>query len=184
VNTFYYQNDESGSYRFFTNDPEFLDITFLKAPGDRVETMAFIEIEATLDASCSGTYYGIVFCYQDTDNYYAVRLYTQDIGKYWMRKVVEGGEIEVPYTPSAYETSKEETPYLNTGLPNTNKIKIEKSGADTFVLYINDVWVDSFTLTEFDGGKCGFLVHTGSNIANLPEDSVDFSGKILQNTGP
>jgi len=108
--------------------------------------------------------YGIVFCYQDTNNFYSILIDTR--GNYLIREKVAGTyNTIIPKTTSGS---------LNIGYDITNEISVVQQSLHTFTVYFNGIQAISFSDSHFTGGRAGFyaIVHdqTDEYFPGLPVD--------------
>jgi hypothetical protein len=156
VQTIAWQTDANGFLQYSTND------TALYGTGNRhtnntiQSTMTSVEAQVKRVSGSSGTGYGIVFCYQDSGDFY--RIIITETGYYRIDKRVLGinyyytGGIWSTTTPSSWPSSS----HLITGYDNTNDIRVVSTGSGNFDVYFNGVYETSFNDATFTGGDSGY----------------------------
>lgn len=176
TSTIRWQEDSSGFYQFYTNDPENYSKIFWAIGGNPNENAPNIyEVECKKVSGYSGSGYGMVFGASDVnmDLFYSVLINTN--GRYTIiKRVSDGTSFEI-------ETIKEwaSSPNLNTGYNVLNTIKVEKEFS-SYSIYFNDNFVTSFTYNDVNdaangfGSRGGFSTHV-SSAANekFPNTPVD-----------
>ena len=138
-------------------------------------TVAEVQLNKVMGYTVAG--YGIVFAYQDSDNYY--KLLTTVEGRYMVYKV-EGGT-------SSPILDWDDATHLETGWDKLNTIKIQHDSgtpARTFEIYFNGVLEEDFTVDPyFSDGSIGYYVSVaGASQEYFPYYPVDVRFKLLQPT--
>jgi hypothetical protein len=162
-----WQDDAAGFVQFSTNDTNDCGYLFTHAIGSPFLPLSSVEMQVKKMSGSSHNAYGIVFCYQDDNNFYSIGITVN--GFYIILKKVAGtsyynigGSTWYPTNPS-WPTSS----HLNTGFDTTNNIKVINNGNGNFDLYFNGVYETSYTDTTFTGGYNGY----SSSIGTLSHES-------------
>jgi hypothetical protein len=123
--------------------------------------------------------YGIMFCYQDTNNFYRVVI-TVD-GFYLISKKVAGTYYNNTGGGSWTTTNPSWPASTNmvTGFGNANKIKVVNTGGGNFDLYFNGVYETSFSDATFTGGYNGYYVGIGSENHESFPTPMDVRVKLI-----
>lgn len=162
--------DENGYSRFYTKKPAHYNYFFMqwnnvieRTPMDIVETT----VKKMSGSDLWG--YGVVFCFQDEDNFY--RLLINNKGWYEVSKTVNGKwTYDLVNNDGYWEVSQ----HLNTGYNVENKIKVKYNNDSTFTIFFNDQEVTTFTDDSLTGGKFGFCAQVGrAEDENFPTYPVD-----------
>jgi hypothetical protein len=105
------------------------------------------EVQARYQSGDQAKYYGLVFRYEDSDNFYAF-LVNPISGKYTLMMVLRGQQSNlISFTPS---------PSINKG-PGTNLLRVVARGPN-LELYVNNVLVGKITDSTFAAGRVGLIV--------------------------
>ncbi len=169
--------DENGFIQFFTNDKSNLGFGFLTWSNDSYEDpMDTVEIEVKKVSGNENMGYGILFCFQNPENYYRLLITTS--GWYRISAKNDGEFFSLPWM---------ESEYLNQGLNEINKIKITRQvNTENNVIFsvcFNEneaAVVDNSYFTTFTGGYYGFYVGVGnSEDENFPQIPVDVRFKQI-----
>jgi hypothetical protein len=115
--------------------------------------------------------YGIIFCYQDTNNYY--RFLISENGGFQFDKKVAG-----TYTILSDWASSSN---INQGYGIQNTISVNQTAAGTFAFYINNMTVPVLTCSDssFNSGYAGYYIAIGpSTSENFPTVAADVRFKL------
>jgi hypothetical protein len=125
-------------------------------------------VTATVKKQSGSLYsgYGIVFCHQDSNNYY--RLLIDAAGQYSIVSIVAGTHYAIiPWTTAP-------SVHLNSGVGVANVISVTQQSPNNFSVNFNGTQEANFSDGNFTGGKAGFFasvdVQTGENFPDTPED--------------
>ncbi len=158
-----WQDDGAGFVQFSTNDTNDCGYLFTHAIGSPFTPMSSVEIQVKKVTGSSNNSHGILFCYQDDNNFYRIGITVN--GYYTITKKVSGilyynvgGSSWSTTDPSSWPISS----HLNTGFDITNNIKIINNGSGNFDVYFNDIYETSFTDTTFTGGYNGYYDNVGT----------------------
>lgn len=156
--------DGNGFIQYYTNDPENLDHRFLRAHGTVEDSMTSTEGTVKKMSGYNQSGYGIVFCFQDENNYYRVLINV--IGRYTIQRIVDGaGSIIKGWGESTN---------LNLGYGIENTIRIDRRAEGVFDLFFNGVLEHSFTDSSFSGGRPGSCVLVSTeHYEFFPDTPVD-----------
>ena len=176
IKTIEWEPDGSGFRQFKTNNPGYTDTTFwYYTDSSYQDPMTTVETEVVkMSGSASGGM-GIMFCFQDHDNFY---VFVCDIdGYYAVYERWSGSWWEI--IDWLYSAD------LNTGYNVLNTLKVSyEDSTDTFTLYANGNLVDTFTDSDFSGGSSGYECHI-SGTEKFPVIPADFRFKqLLPGTDP
>jgi hypothetical protein len=174
IETIEWEPDGSGFRQYKTNDSQYYDWAFWYWKGTSYQnplTAFTVEAEAKRISGCGGYGVSIIFCLQDTQNFYVLDISTY--GSYNVYKRLNGSwEMIIGWTFSNY---------INTGYNVINNLKVTYDGANTFTIYLNGSSVDSFTDSSFSGGNAGYLVDIADeDCENFPDEPVDVRYRMLQ----
>jgi hypothetical protein len=175
INTIFWEPDANGYTQFYTNDSRYLGVdgwTFWKWDDSVTQTpMQHVETQVKKISGSSGMGYGVIFCFQDSNNFFMLAIDTHQ--NYMIGKVVAGALTGiVDWSLSSN---------LNPGYDIINKVKVQKTGTHTFTFYFNDQQEDTFTDSNtpfFTGGKYGVVVSISPN-EDFPDTPVDVRFKQL-----
>jgi hypothetical protein len=165
IQTNKWQLDGNGYVQFLTNDPQYYNYSFWNSYTQTNETQ-MTTVTATVkkqSGSLNGGY-GIIFCYQDSDNYY--RILIDADGHYnVVAKVAGVYSAIIPWTPSQH---------LKSGVGVENVIGVSQLGPNNFSVNFNGTQETLFNDGNFTGGRAGFSasvnVQAAENFPNTPED--------------
>jgi hypothetical protein len=167
VQTIRWQLDGNGYIQFMTNDSQYYSYSFWNTYTS-TNQVTMTTVTATVKKISGSLYsgYGIVFCYQDTNNFY--RLSIDAAGQFSVYKKVAGTYTAIlPWTSSS-------SIYLNTGVGATNIISVTQTSLNNFSVNFNGSQETTFIDNAFTGGTAGFSagVHDQSheNFPVTPED--------------
>jgi hypothetical protein len=166
--TIEWEPDGDGFVQYSTNDPHYYSTAHslpLAVEHETPMTTVTATVKKMSGSSVGG--FGIVFCYQDENNFYRLLITTDGHYDVWE---IEGGtwNEQVPWTY---------TPYLNTGLGVENDIGITKDlpSPGDFTVTLNTYNVMFFTdssLAEGDAGPCLWVgSYSEENFPEIPEDA-------------
>ena len=175
--TIAWQTDGNGFLQYKTNDTdkygygEFISISTsnsvvpTKYPGGTVTA----NIKRMTGAAGYG--YGIMFCFQDSKNYYLFLV--SENGGYTVYKMVAG-----TYTKILGWASATTAFYQGYGIENT--ISVYQEAANTYDLSVNGKYINSFTDADLaNSGYAGFYVSiANSTYENFPTISEDVRFKL------
>jgi len=165
IQTNKWQLDGNGYVQLLTNDAQYYDYNFWNSYTQTNETQ-MTTVTATVkkqSGSLNGGY-GIIFCYQDSNNFY--RLLIDADGHYSVVARV-GGIYSgiIPWTPSQH---------LNSGVGVENMIGVSQLSSNNFSVNLNGTQETLFNDGNFTGGRAGFSasvnVQAAENFPNTPED--------------
>jgi hypothetical protein len=165
--TIKWQLDGNGSVQFLTNDPQYYGYTFWDSYTQANE-LQMTTVTATVE-KLSGSLnsgHGIVFCYQDTNNFY--RLLIDAGGHYSVYAKVGGTYITViPWITT-------NSAILNSGFGVSNIISVTQQSLHNFSVSFNGKEETQFSDNNFTGGTSGFSTSvspvSGENFPVTPED--------------
>ena len=175
VATIEWEPDGNGFRQFRTNDPTWKGWTFWYYLGGSYQaTMSTVETEVKKVSGSSAGGLGLIFCFQDHDNFYVYGINVN--GDYAVFERYGGSWytiIDWTYSADVY-----------TGFNVLNTLKVTYNGIDTFTLYVNGIEIDSFTDSDFSGGYSGYECYISSS-ADFPEIAEDFRfNQLLPSTNP
>jgi len=155
-----WQDDSAGFVQFSTNDTNDCGEGYFHSMGSQFIPMSSVEMQIKKMSGYSHSGYGIIFCYQDGNNFYRILISVN--GSYLISKKVAG-------TYSYYQGgglwsasgSWQSSSNLITGFGNTNDIKVVNTGGGNFDIYFNGILETSFTDSTFTGGYNGYYVLIG-----------------------
>jgi hypothetical protein len=158
-----WQDDGAGFVKFSTNDTNDCGYLFTHAIGSPFLPLSSVEMQVKKMSGSSNNSHGILFCYQDDNNFYRIGITVN--GYYTITKKVSGilyynvgGGSWSSTNPSPWPSSSN----LNTGFGNTNNIKVVNAGGGNFNLYFNSAVETSFTDSTFTGGYNGYYDNVGT----------------------
>ena len=165
IQTIRWQLDGNGFVQFSTNDPQLYHYIFWNAYTQSNE-VEMTTVTATVKKQSGSLFggYGIVFCYQDVNNFY--RLLIDAAGHYNVYSKVSGTySAIIPWTPSTH---------LNNGVGVENVISVTQQSPNNFIVNFNGVQETLFGDGNFTGGKAGFCAYiddqADENFPNTPAD--------------
>jgi hypothetical protein len=179
IETIEWEPDGSVFRQFKTNDSQYYDWAFWYRIDDSFQSpMVTVESEVKKMSGCDYGGLGIIFCFQDHDNFYVFVI--NIIGEYAVFKRLNGSWstiIDWPYSS-----------HVITGHNTLNNLKVTHDDpSDTFTLYINGNPVDSFTDSSFSDGYSGYECYVADESwnENFPNTPADFRFRqILPVTDP
>ncbi len=165
IETIFWQLDGKGNIQFYTNDSKYYDYIFWNSYSQTDEAL-MSTVTATVikqSGSLRGGY-GIIFCYQDNNNFY--RLLIDAAGQYSVYSRVTGTyNVIIPWSDSAH---------LNSGVGVANEISVTQVSSNNFSVKFNGTQEALFSDGNFSGGKAGFSAYVETqadeNFPNTPED--------------
>ena len=167
VQTIKWQADGNGFVQFLTNDAQYYQYGFWYMPSKSYETQ-MTTVSATVKKESGSLYsgYGIVFCYQDTNNFY--RLVIDAAGHYVVHAKVAGTLTSIiPWSPTY-------TAQINSGLGAANVISVVQQSPGNFSVLFNGTQETTFSDSNFTGGWAGFYASIAyqahESFPNTPED--------------
>jgi hypothetical protein len=163
--TYTWQLDGNGFLQFITSDPQ--DYNWGRwsyLSGSNQTQMSTVTATIKKQSGSAGSGYGIIFCYQDTNNFY--RLLIETHGYFILSRKVGGVYTTIiPWTISAN---------LDTGYGVENVVSVVQTSLYNFSIFFNGVQERTFTDYSFFGGRAGFYasVHdqTDEYFPGLPAD--------------
>ena len=166
VVTMEWEPDGSGYRQFSTNDIEYEGASCWYYTGDSHQdpmTSVITKVKQLSGPNHVGV--GVIFCFQDHDNFYLFEITTG--GEYGVWKRVDGKWSEI--------VERSDTGEVYRGLDRVNRLKVmyEETAADTFTLYVNGTEIDSFVDPKFSGGFSGYecYVRPGQSFPDIPVDA-------------
>ncbi|MDX2160539.1 MAG: serine/threonine-protein kinase [bacterium] len=135
-----------------------------------------IELRGALaDSSSSASAYGVVFRYQDQDNYNVFAV--DGLGRFsiWVRQ--DGQWTELRRTESNWEPSQ----YVRT-MGQSNRVTVEITG-NTFTGYVNNNRVVRVTDSTFDDGQIGIYIGSDDGASVIEIDSFKVYPSVPSMTG-
>lgn len=165
IQTSEWQLDGNGYVQFLTNDAQYYNYNFWVSYTQTNETQ-MTTVTATVkkqSGSLNGGY-GIIFCYQDSNNFY--RLLIDADGHYSVIARTGGVySVIIPWTSSQH---------LSSGVGVDNVISVHQLSPNNFSVNFNGTQEVLFNDANFTGGKAGFSasvnVQANENFPNTPED--------------
>ncbi len=152
-----------GYMQFYTNDPREVSSNFWHRNLNSKVPMTSVLTKVKKISGNADYGFGIIFCYQDSDNFYRLLIDTR--GYYSVYEKVNGvygALIDWSFSDNLY-----------TGYNTVNIIKVEHS-SDTFTIYFNDIQENYFIDLSFASGDTGFFASTGKyyeeRFPNIPVD--------------
>lgn len=173
VQTIDFKSDGNGFIQYYTNDSSKLDKGIYDTTNTNQTPMKTLETQVKKISGKPRWGYGVIFCFQDTDNFY--RLLIHENGRYQIAKKVGGKYLE-PLIKSWTDSSA-----LYTGYNVVNTIKVTYVPDYSFNIYFNGTLATTFTdndVTKFSGGDYGFYVSVGKD-ENFPNNPVDVRFKQI-----
>ncbi len=167
IQTIQWQLDGNGFVQFSTNDPQYYNYIFWNTYTQTYESL-MSTVTATVEKQSGSLYagYGIVFCYQDNNNFY--RLLIDAAGQYSVYSKVGGTySAIIPWTTTP-------SLHLNSGIGVENEISVIQQSPNNFSVNFNGTQETTFSDNNFSGGKAGFCAsiydQTHENFPYTPED--------------
>lgn len=136
---------EDGGYTLEVKEPETLVWVLLGGPYSDVGVEVATEVAASSDIAAAG----LVFHYQDDDNFY---LFSVTNDGYYALEVLQAGEWTVLIDPTLSDEVNE----------NRNTLRVETSGG-RIALYVNDALLEETIDDTFTAGEIGLAVSTFEN---------------------
>jgi len=171
--TIEWEPDGFGFVQFSTDDPQYLDTRqYLPLTEESQSPMTTVTATVKKMSGYSKAGFGIVYCYQDENNFYLLEITTE--GKFKVRKKVGGTDTDlIPWTTSTYLTS---------GFGVENDIGVTQDPVGTFSVTLNGTAdVATFDDPSFTGGLAGPFVRIRSGAyEKFPGVPVDCRFKILE----
>jgi hypothetical protein len=174
IETIEWEPDGAGFRQYKTNDSQYYSWSFWywkNASYQDPMTAFAVEAEAKKLSGCGGYGVDIIYCLQDSQNFYVLGISTY--GSYRVGKRLNGSWFTIiDWTSSNH---------INTGYNVINNLKVTYDGSTTFTIYLNGFIVDSFADSSFSGGKAGYLVSIADeDCENFPDEPVDVRYRMLQ----
>ncbi len=178
VSTIDWVNDGLGFVQYYTNNSSNCNTEKIKLHSSVATPMTNLQVQVKKMYGFYGAGYGIVYCYQDTNNYYRVLVNTA--GQYQISKKVSGTQSF--YTAGAWTTTVPTTwptgVNVKLGYNVVNIIKVVNNGSGNFDLFFNGVKEISFNDSAFTGGDSGYFAAVGSDsIEKFPNVPVDIRAR-------
>lgn len=162
--------------RYFTNDTDKYTRNYIHTIPD-ADQYPFVEMSVELkkDSGYALGDYGVVFGYEDENNYYLLSIdvegnYSIKVMKFGILKTIQDWADDI-------DTS------LISGYSQLNKLRIVKeSTSNTYEIYFNEdqVCQTSFMTDSIIEGSIGFFVYIGSiQVENFPSEPVDVSFRLI-----
>lgn len=169
--TIKWQLDGNGAVQFLTNDPQWYGYTFWDTYAQTTESQMTTVTATVAKQSGSQTCgYGIIFCYQDTNNFY--RLLITASGGYSVYAKVGGTYTAIiPWTQA-------HTALLNNGFGVANVISVTQQSLHNFSINFNGTQETAFGDLNFTGGNAGFCIGISSTTENFPSIPEDVRFKL------
>jgi hypothetical protein len=167
VESIKWKNDGEGFLQLKTNDPQLLEASLWLTFSESAEkAMTSVIVNAKHVSGSWDTGYGVVFCYEDSSNFYRCLICTS--GQYCVHKCVSGcWTAVIPWTAAPSANLKRE-------FGSTDTIGIVRRGADSFDVVFNGVRETSFSDGAFKGGVSGFFAsmsdEDSERFPEVPED--------------
>jgi hypothetical protein len=186
VYTIYWVDDGTGFFEYYTNDSGFYNYNWYNEPNSSyLSSMTSVDIQVKKISGNSSMGYGIVFCYQNSNNMYRVSITTT--GFYRLSKYVSGTWSYNYNDGSGWTTSSKSWPTssnLLQGYGAVNDIQVTRAGSSFSIYFNGTVGVSTadmtFTDTAFTSGYCGGYVLVGTSAQeSFPNTPVDFKYKII-----
>jgi len=164
--TIKWQLDGNGFVQFFTNDPQWYGYTFWNTYSQANEPQMTTVTASVVKQSGSPTCgYGIVFCYQDSNNFY--RLLIDANGYYCVYAKVAGVYTAIiPWTQA-------HTALLNSGFGVPNEITVTQQSPNNFSISFNGTQETAFSDQNFTGGTAGFCMGISATTESFPTTPED-----------
>ncbi len=156
----------TGFTQFYTNDPNEYNYNFWCALSTPQTPMISVETQVKKISGNQYWGYGVLYCYQDSNNFYCLLITTNNY--YCVYKRVDG--IFSPVLDWRHSS------ILYSGYDVLNKIRINLSTTtpNSFTVYFNDLWDYTFIDSSFTSGDSGFYATCGkSGDENFPNVPVD-----------
>lgn len=166
IQTIQWQLDGNGFVQFSTNDSQYYAYSFWNTYSQTSQTtMSTVTAAVKKQSGNAGSGYGIVFCYQDNNNFYRILIETS--GHYLVSARVGGTySTIIPWTASAN---------LNSGFGAENSISVTQLSAHYFAINFNGTQETTFSDGNFTGGRSGFYSYisdqTHENFPYTPSDA-------------
>ncbi len=171
IQTIKWQLDGNGFVQFFTNDSQYYNYSFWDTYTQTNESqMTTVTATVKKQSGSSSSGYGIIFCSQDSNNFY--RLLITTTGHYCVYAKVGGTySAIIPWTsvPSSH---------LNNGVGVENEISVTQQTLNNFTVYFNGNLETTFSNTSFSGGKAGFCASVSPTTENFPYVPEDVRFKL------
>lgn len=170
VRTIRWEDDGAGYTRFYTNDSQYYGYSFWYWDDPSVDPMTTVETAVKKISGSSAHGFGIIFCVQDTNNFYRILISANGGYNIW-KKVNDTWTSIQSWTQSGN---------INQGYGAVNTIKVTRVDT-TFYVYINEQYETCFDANEFSGGKSGYYVSVGdSDYEKFPNTPVDVRFNQIQ----
>lgn len=172
THTIQWQPDGNGAMQFLTNDPAWYGYGFWYGIGATEEAqMTSMAANVEKKSGSANTGYGVIFCYQDSSNFY--RVYITVGGYYSVSARVAGTYTQlIPWTSPQHATI-----YTGFGVPNA--ISVTQVSPNNFAIGFNGVQEIVLTDSSFTGGKSGFAVSVSPTYESFPAVPEDVRCKLV-----
>jgi hypothetical protein len=167
IQTIQWQLDGKGFVQFYSNDAQYYNYLFWNDYTQTNQSPMTTVTAAVMKQSGSLYFgYGIVFCYQDNNNFY--RLLINAAGQYSVYARIGGNfTVIVPWTTTP-------SIYLNSGFGVENLISVTQQSPNNFSVNFNGKQETLFSDSNFIGGTAGFAAgidtQSNENFPITPED--------------
>jgi hypothetical protein len=161
-----------GFTQFYTNDPSKYNYDFWMWTSTPQTPMHSVETQVKKISGNQYYYYGVLYCYQDNNNFYCLFITIGQEYCVWKRV---GGTFHNVFS---WRFSSNLDPGYNT----LNKIRIDLSttNPNTFTVFFNDKLEYTFIDSSFTYGDSGFYASSGSaSEESFPNTPVDVRFKQL-----
>jgi len=171
IQTVNWQLDGSGFVQFLTNDSQYYNYNFWNTYTQTNESqMTTVTATVKKQSGSLSSGYGILFCYQDNNNFYRLLITT---GGYYSVYVKVGGTYSaiIPWTSTP-------SLHLNGGVGVENEISVTQQSLNDFSIYFNGTFETTFSNANFSGGRAGFSVSVSPTTENFPYTPEDVRFKM------
>jgi hypothetical protein len=165
--TIEWASDGAGFIQYMTEDPNFFKTAQFHSYTEAHEApMTTVTVAAKKMSGAADMGFGVIFCVQDSDNFYRVMIDTT--GMYKIVKKLAGSETVI----QEWATSS----HLSTGYDVVNTIMITHTPPSDFSVYLGGSTMADRTFPDssFTDGDAGFYVAIGDSTAesfpHVPED--------------
>lgn len=167
-----WQPDSTGYAQFMTNDTQWYGYgMWLHDSSSHEAQTSTVTATVIKKSGANNSGYGIIFCYQDSDNFYRVLIDT--LGHYTVAAKVAG-----TYT-TVIPWSAPQTATINAGYNVSNEISVTQTSPHNFALSFNGVQeVAGVDTNSFTGGDAGFYASVSSTAENFPIIPEDIRFKL------
>jgi hypothetical protein len=166
VTTIEWEEDRDGFLQFSSNDSAYYDYAFWDVFDTEEAVMSTVTVQAKKMSGSIDTGFGMLFCYQDADNYYKVIITAN--GAYRVSKISGGTYVTL--------LDWAESTNIETGYGELNTISVTQSAAGVFDVYVNNLGtpMNTFADADFTGGEAGFYAAiSNADNEHFPDEAVD-----------